>query len=293
MRKFLIIIIIVVVLGVAVAIRIATTKKTERVEIESRVVVEVAPVQKGNVIKTCEILGTISADKTAQVFPETMGRVTGILVKEGSYVKKNDALISMRNETIGFEYEEARVRSPINGTVAKTMVDIGSMVTPQSMVALVVDYSVAKVQFNIAEADYECMNRDRKVFVKVDAAPDEEFRARVTEISPVIDPMTRTGAVKAVINNPKRVLKPGMTARIRVYMAEKDNVLVVPKEALIGNNLFVLVDSTAEKHPVELGIVGDDYTEVLSGVKENEMVVVVGQERLAGGEKVKAVIRGE
>lgn len=293
MRKLFIIIIIVVVLAVAVIARIATSKKKIAGEVESQVVVEVDPVRKGGVVKTCELLGMISADKTAQVFPETMGRVTSVLVKEGSYVKKNDALISMRNETIGFEYEEARVRSPINGTVAKIMVDVGSMVTPQSMVALVVDYSIAKVQFNIAEADYQCMNRDRKVFVTVDAAPDEEFRARVTEISPVIDPMTRTGSVKAVINNPKRVLKPGMTARIRVNMAEKDNVLVVPKEALIGNYLFVLEDSTAVKRPVELGIEGDTNTEILSGVKENEMVVVVGQERLAGGEKVKAVVRGE
>jgi multidrug efflux pump subunit AcrA (membrane-fusion protein) len=293
MRRLFIIIIVVVILAIAVIARVATTKRTVKSEIETQVVVEVVPVQKGNVIKTCELLGTISADKSAQVFPETMGRVTKIFVKEGSYVGKNDALISMRNETIGFEYEEANIRSPISGTVAKIMVEVGSMVMPQSMVALVVDYSVAKVQFNIAEADYQCMSRDRKVFIRVDAAPEDEFRARVTEISPVIDPMTRTGSVKAIINNSKRVLKPGMTARIRINMEEKENVLVVPKESLIGNYLFVLADSTAEKRSVEAGVVGDKHTEILSGVKENEMIVVVGQERLAGGEKVKAVVRGE
>src|SRR4030042_3031909 len=227
MRKFIIIFIVVIVLAVAVVARIATSKRSDKGEMDSPVVVEVAPVKKGDVIKTCELLGTISADKTVQVFPETMGRVTNVLVKEGSYVKKNDAMISMRNETIGFEYEEAKVRSPINGTVAKIMVDVGSMVTPQSMVALIIDYSIVKVQLNIAEVDYQCMNRDRKVLVRIDAAPEEEFRARITEISPDIEPMTRTGSVKAVINNPKRVLKPGITARIRINMEEKNNVLVV------------------------------------------------------------------
>jgi membrane fusion protein (multidrug efflux system) len=293
MRKVITILIIIIVLAVAVIARVTTQKKTKQGEAESRVVVEVAPVTKGDVVKTCELLGTVSADKTAQVFAETMGRVTSILVKEGSYVKKNDALISMRNETIGFEYEEARVLSPMSGIVAKIMVDVGSMVTPQSMVVLVVDYSVAKVQFNISEVDFQCMNRDRKVFVTVDAAPDEEFRARITEVSPVIDPMTRTGSVKAVINNSKGILKPGMTARIKINMEEKNNVVVVPKESLIGNYLFVLVDSTVEKRAVELGIIGDKNTEILSGIKEKDMIVVVGQERLAGGENVKAVIRGE
>ncbi len=293
MRKFIIILIVVFVLAAAVIVRVATSKKTKQGEEESRVVVEVAPVQKGGVIKTCELLGTISADKSAQVFPETMGRVTKIMVKEGSNVGKNDALIGMRNETIGFEYEEAHVRSPINGTVARIMVDVGSMVTPQSMVALIVDYTVVRVQFNIAEVDYQCMNRDRRVYVRVDAAPEDEYRARITELSPVIDPMTRTASVKAVINNTKRILKPGMTARIRINMEEKENVLVVPKETLIGDYLFVLVDSTAEKRQVELGVIGDRNTEILSGIVENDMVVVVGQERLAGGEKVKAVVRGE
>src|SRR4030042_294793 len=292
MRKVIIILIVVIVLAVAVVARIATSKKSKQGALESRVVVEVAPVQKGEVIKTCELLGIISADKTIQVFPETMGRVTNVLVKEGSYVKKNDCLIRMPNETNGFEYEEAQVRSPINGTVAKIMVDVGSMVTPQAIVATIVDYSIVKVQFNVAEVDYQCMNRDRKVLVRIDAAPEEEFRARVTEVSPVIDPMTRTGSVKAVINNPKRVLKPGMTARILINMEEKKNVLVVPKETLIGNYLFVLADSTAEKRLVKLGIIGEKNTEILSGVAEKEMVIVVGQERLAGGEKVKDVVRG-
>ncbi len=293
MRKIVIIIIVVLVLGAAVIVRIATSKKRTADKGESVVVVEVVPVKKGRVIKTCELLGTLSADKTAQVLPETMGRVTGILVKEGTYVNKNDALIRMRNETIGFEYEEAYVRSPINGTVARIMVDVGSMVTPQSMVALVVDYSIVKVQFNIAEIDYQCMNRDRTVFVKVDAAPEEEFKARITEISPVIDPLTRTGSVKAVVNNPKGMLKPGMTARIRINMEEKNNVLVVPREALIGDHLFVIVESTAEKRMVEIGIKGDTNTEISAGLNENDIVVVIGQERLAGGEKIEAVVRGE
>ena len=107
MRRILIIAIIVIILIAAAVIRIgAGQRKTAVEEVSQAVPVEVIPVTRGEVMSTCEVLGTVVADKTASVFPETMGRITRILVKEGTYVSKNNNIMAMRNETIGFEYEE-------------------------------------------------------------------------------------------------------------------------------------------------------------------------------------------
>ena len=294
MRKWLIIIIVVAVIIVAAIVRIGASRRgAQTEEFVQRIAVEVMPVARGNVSSTCEVLGTIAAEKTAQVFPETIGRITKILVREGTYVAKDDNLMAMRTETIGFEYEEGFIKSPINGNVAQTMVDVGAMVTPQAPVAVVMDYSRVQVKFNVAEANMNCIGKNDRITVQVDAMPNENFQGIVSEITPVLDPMTRTFGVTAIINNSKRALRPGMTARVKINLGQRTNVLVIPKDALLNGHLFVVADSIAERRDVISGIIGDLNVEIVNGVEDGERVVVVGQERLAGGEKVKPVLRSE
>jgi multidrug efflux pump subunit AcrA (membrane-fusion protein) len=273
MRKVLIIIIIVVVLAIAIAVRIGTSNRTEETEEVNIVPVEVMSVVNRNVRSSCELIGTIKAAKTAQVFPETMGRITRIFVKEGTYVNKNSNLMALRNETIGFEYEEG----------------VGSMVSPQAPVALVVEYSRVEVAFDMSENAIGCVDKSSKVRVAIDALPDVPFTGTVSEVSPVIDPATRSVRAKATIENTKKILKPGMTARVILTLGARDDVLAVPRDALLDGYLFVVIDSTAERRDVEVGLVGDEYVEILSGLAEDELVVVVGQQRLAGGEKVNPI----
>jgi multidrug efflux pump subunit AcrA (membrane-fusion protein) len=290
MRKFLIILAVVMVLAVLVVARMAIVGNGRQVEEELNVLpVEVMPAVRGDVVSTCELLGTIYANKTAQVFPETMGRITRILVKEGTYVSKGSRLMALLNETIGFEYEEGYISAPINGNVANIMVDVGSMVSPQMPVAMVYEYSRVKVAFNISENAMGCVKKNSTVVVKTDAIPDTDFSGTVTEVSPVIDPMTRTIAVKASISNSKKLLKPGMTARVILTLGSRNDVLVIPREALLDSYLFVVIDSITERRDVEVGLIGDTYIEIMSGLSEGESVVVVGQQRLAGGEKVNPV----
>ena len=294
MRKVLIILIIVVVIIAAVMIRIGTSKKMAQIDEGEKIIpVEVVPASKGTVRSTSEVLGTIKANKTAQVFPETSGRVTRILVKEGSYVSKNNNLMAIRNESIGFEYEEGYIKSPISGNVGKILVDVGSMINPQTSVALIVEYSKVKVEFNLSEMEGGSVSKSQHVAIEVDALPDQLFDGKVSEISPVIDPMTRTIGVKAVINNPKKTLRPGMTARVTINLGEAEDAISVPKHALLDSYLFVAKDSTAERRDVVVGLIGDENVEILEGLSEGEPVIVIGQQRLAGGEKVNPIPRSE
>jgi membrane fusion protein (multidrug efflux system) len=172
MRKWLIIIIVVVVIIGAAILRIGASRRGGQTEeFVQKIAVEVAPASRGNVTSTCEVLGTIVADKTAQVFPETMGRITKILTKEGSYVSKDDNLMAMRTETIGFEYEEGFIKSPINGNVANIMVNVGAMVTPQALVAVIMDYSRVQVVFNVAEANMDCIKKNSRIDVGIGDHP--------------------------------------------------------------------------------------------------------------------------
>jgi RND family efflux transporter MFP subunit len=166
------------------------------------------------------------------------------------------------------------------------------MVAPPAPVAVVVDFSRVKVSFNAPEVDASYFTLNRKITLNVDALPGQKFYANITEVSPVIDPMTRTVSIKALAENPKRLLKPGMTARITMVMAERKDVVAVPKDAIIGDFIYVVkADSMTEKRIVTLGLSGDEMTEITMGLDENEMVVVLGQQRLAGNEKVNPIER--
>jgi membrane fusion protein (multidrug efflux system) len=290
MRTILIILVIVVVLGALVVVRQVTkgNGKEEQVELNA-VPVEIIEAHKGSVMSTCEILGTVHADKTAQVFPETIGRITRVLVKDGAYVGKGSKLMGLRNETIGFEYEEGFITAPINGNVANITVDIGSMVTPQMPVATIVEFSTVEIAFSMSENAIGCVTKGNKIQVSVDALPEQVFPGIISEVSPVIDPMTRTVAAKAVVKNAKKLLKPGMTARVMMILDTKDNVLVIPRDALLDGFLYVVKDSVAEHRDVKIGLIGDNTIEILGGLSEGEQVVIVGQQRLAGGEKVNPI----
>ncbi|MCK4233069.1 efflux RND transporter periplasmic adaptor subunit [candidate division WOR-3 bacterium] len=292
MRKVLVIVVVIIVLIILVFLRMQCSKRGRGNEVEKHhLPVEIIKAVRGDIVSSCEVLGTITAKKTAEVFPETMGRITRIMVKEGSSVYKNSKIMAIRNETIGFEYEEGFIKSPFRGNISKVMVDIGSMVSPQEPVATVIDYSLVKVVFNVSEIDIGCVSNKNTVFVESDALPEEIFTAKISEISPVIDEMTRTVSIKATINNPERKLKPGMTTRVQIKLGESTDVLMIPKDAYLKGFIFVVSDSTAERREVTVGIMGDKNIEILEGLEEGEKVVIIGQERLAGGEKVNPIER--
>lgn len=294
MRKIIIIVVIVIVLGVAVALRVGLSNRGPQQEDESKIVpVEVMSITRGDVTSTCEVIGTLHAIKTAQVFPEAMGRITSIFVKEGAYVNKNSRLMAFRNETVGFEYEEGYITAPIAGNVANIMVTVGSMVTPQTPVAMVLEFSRIEANFNMSENALGCIKKGNKAQVVIDALPGKVFSGTISEVSPVIDPMTRTVSAKAIINNSKKNLKPGMTARIILTLGSQKNVVSIPKDALLDSYVFVVADSTAERRDVVVGLIGDNNVEIIEGVQEDEQIIVVGQQRLAGGEKVNPIPRSE
>ena len=84
-----------------------------------------------------------------------------------------------------------------------------------------------------------------------------------------------------------------MTARVSINLGEKKDALVIPEDALLDSYLFVVEDSTAERRDVIVGLIGDEYVEIVDGITEGEQVVVIGQQRLAGGEKVNPIPRSE
>jgi Cu(I)/Ag(I) efflux system membrane fusion protein len=104
----------------------------------------------------------------------------------------------------------------------------------------------------------------------------------VEYIYPSLDPKTRTLKVRLRFDNPGEALKPNMYADVRIFTGPKNDIVVIPLEALIrtGNEERVIVamgEGRFEARQVRAGIESGDWVEIINGIDENESVVVSGQ----------------
>jgi membrane fusion protein, multidrug efflux system len=130
----------------------------------------------------------------------------------------------------------------------------------------------------------------RPVELRVDAYRDRTFTGKVTRISPVVNPATRSFPFEAVVPNTDAALKPGTFARVHVESGKLDDVLTLPYAALqyrYGvNRVFVVQGAKLVMRELSVGERLGDRIEVMSGVKAGERVVATDVDTLADGSAV-------
>jgi len=128
------------------------------------------------------------------------------------------------------------IRSPIDGIVLSRNINTGENVTPNGKPLFLISQELSnmKIDTNVSEADIGKIGRDQKAFFTVDAFPNETFEGTVSQIrnEPITNNSVVTYNVVVLINNDGNKLKPGMTADVKVIVAEKADIKRVPTSAL-------------------------------------------------------------
>jgi membrane fusion protein (multidrug efflux system) len=255
--------------------------------------VMVVPVKLDKVVRTLTLFGTISGEEQVTVFSKITGRVTEIKKPEGSVVQEGEAIVYVLNDIPGMDYKPGPVPSPISGVVGKVYVEVGQTVGPQTPIANVANYSEwVKVKAPISDQDLRFVKKNSRAIVTLSAYPDRTFEGTVTNISPILDPFTRTATVEVTLPNPERKLLPGMACAIKLVLEEKDGVIALPLNAVFlegEKRVFVVENETAHLRKVEVGLIGDELVEISSGLKAGEKVITIGKERVKDGGKVRVV----
>ena len=190
--------------------------------------------------------------------------------------------------------ENTSLISPISGLVTARNYDVGDMVVA-SPIFVVQQINPVKIYINVSESLYSYIEKGMSVDVELDAIPEKKFEGKVSRITPLIDPQTRTFEVELTVANGKEEIKPGMYARATMSYGSRKNV-VVPDRAVVkmmgSGDRFIYVlkaDGTVSYQKVELGRRMNDKFEVLSGVADGDEVVVSGQSALKNGIAVERV----
>jgi Cu(I)/Ag(I) efflux system membrane fusion protein len=168
--------------------------------------------------------------------------------------------------------------APAAGVVLDKDVVEGQRVMPGMRLYRLADLSTVWAEGEVFERDLRLVRLGTPVHVEVDAHPGEHLMARVTFVSPVVDPRTRTTRVRLEIPNPGGRLKPGMFATVFVDVVVGRDVLTVPADAVLatGERNLVFVREADGMLAPRLVVVGDGAggrVTILSGLAEGERVV--------------------
>lgn len=170
--------------------------------------------------------------------------------------------------------------SPISGTVVLKQVQAGEYVDEGTVLYQLADLSIVWINLDVYEKDIPYIKKGEYVHIQTEAYPEKEFTGKVTFVSPVINPDTRTVQVRTEFDNRHGMLKPKMFVTATIY-AEGKRTLAVPLSAVLftGKRSVVWVETavnTFEPRNVTLGNATDTYYEVLDGLQEGDMIAVSG-----------------
>jgi RND family efflux transporter MFP subunit len=182
-------------------------------------------------------------------------------------------------ETAQINVSEATIRSPIDGIVADRPQPVGATTSTQQAILTLISKDV-EVALPVEETRLPDLQVGTPAVINVAAYPGQDIPGMVTSIAPTVDQRSRTVAVRVEPADQNGQLKPGMFAQVRLNTADRQNVVTVPKEAVVqrdGRNVvFTVQNGRARQTPVEIGVSDDRNVEIRSGLDQGIPVIITG-----------------
>lgn len=189
--------------------------------------------------------------------------------------------------------EDTSITAPIAGLITERRIKAGDLVSTTQPLFRIVDLDRVRADVYVPEQEYFKIRQGQEVVLTADAFPDRPFRSSVGRLNPVIDAKSGMAKVTVTVQNPDRLLRPGMFVRVQILADVHRDALLLPKEAVLlrgGQNLvYVVRDDVAREVFIETGFHEMDRVEVLQGLTPEDRVVVMGQLGLQNETRVRIV----
>ncbi|MDR2097599.1 MAG: efflux RND transporter periplasmic adaptor subunit [Spirochaetaceae bacterium] len=262
--------------------------------------VSAVTLEAGKIADYLTLSGDMVAGSSVDVYSDTAGTITERYVSIGSRVEEGQRIALVDPSQPGMKYMESVVRAPISGVISALPVQIGMKISQSSPLAVISGGGGLEIQLYVAERFIYRIKMGLHCEITLDAYPGDNFRGRVSEISPVVDTSSRTMMIKVNVDNPDDKLKAGMFANVKIITEEKEEVITVPETAVLqrGGEYFVYTvqgdpsDSNvkiAKRTPVSPGLNVDNMFEITEGLKAGDEVIVRGQTTLTDGSRVNVI----
>jgi len=187
-----------------------------------------------------------------------------------------------------------KITAPFSGVI----IDLpyyteNTRVATGSVMAEIMNYSKLYLEVNLPGKEMTRVKPGQPIRVMNYTISEDTLRGEVTQVSPALDPNTRTFKATLMVDNPDWSLRPGMFVKGEMVVAKNDTALVIPKEIILskqrGRTIFIVERGTAQERVITTGLENPEYVEVLRGLRENDRVIVKGYETLQNRSRVKVV----
>jgi RND family efflux transporter MFP subunit len=208
-----------------------------------------------------------------------------------SQTSYDDAVIQLQQAEK--QLSDATIKSPISGIVTKKNVEKGEFVNIGTPLGTIVDISKLKIKLNVSEWNVYKIKVGDKALITTDIYPGIVFEGKISFVSPQGDASHNYPVEILIPNNSKHPLKSGTFANVQIALPEIGEGLYIPRESLIGSTsdaqVYVAVKDKAKLRNIVVKEANDKYLKVISGLAENELVIVNGQINLADDKTIKII----
>ena len=292
MNKTKVFFIALILLAIGIAVFIKFRPKSNSAE----AVKEISPVL-GNISTVISTTGTVLPKNRLEIKPPVNGRVDSILVKEGEDVKTGQTLAWMSSteraalldaargqgeEQLKYwqdAYKAIALLAPIDGEVIVATTQPGQTVATSDAVIVLSDHLIVRAQ--VDETDIGKIKLGQKAIITLDAYQSDKIKAEVEHIyyeSKTVNNVT-IYEVDLIPEEVPQFFRSGMNASVDFILAEKENILLIPVDAVYKEkgDRYVLIKQPNAKEPlkrnVKLGISDDKNIEVISGLGEQDKII--------------------
>jgi membrane fusion protein (multidrug efflux system) len=187
--------------------------------------------------------------------------------------------------------------APFDGQLGIRQVNVGQSIDARLPVVQLTALDPVYVDFALPQQELTKLSTGLEVRVRTDAVPGREFKGKLTAINSMVDSVTRNVTLQGILENPDHALRPGMFAKIDLFLPEKQKALVVPGSAIsyapFGDSVFVIEkkkdDKTGKESQsirqqfVRIGEARGDLVSIVDGLKPDEVIVSTGVFKLRNG----------
>lgn len=204
-------------------------------------------------------------------------------------------------ELVSARLDNTTITAPISGTVVSKNVAVGEIVagplggatfSAPTFMAEIADLGSLEVIVDVDEVDIGKIQVGQPATISVDAFPDTSYQGIVREIASMTSSRREVGItyrVKARITDPDKALKLGMTANLDFLLGKMEQVLTVPKSAIVTEGdaqfVFIVNDDTLSRRTIATGFEGEEFMAVTSGLEPGEKVVIGIKTQSGGAEE--------
>jgi membrane fusion protein, multidrug efflux system len=240
-------------------------------------------------------LAQITYDRDVKQF-KAQAVSQAVIDSDAANLKNSQALAEQQRSIV----DKKVLKAPFAGHLGLRQVDLGQYLAPGTVIVTLQSLTPIYADFTLPQQALDKINVGQAVTARADTYPGKTFEGKITAINPKVDLATRNVQVRALLDNPEKLLTPGMFVTVDAVTGQPEKLVTLPQAAISYNSYGSLVYVVEEKGKgpdgkphliaqqtfVAVGATRGDQVSITKGLKEGVTVVTSGQVKLRNGVSV-------